>query len=150
MKRFSFLLSTLILLSCTSFTESDTLSDTSTDGGIEFYHSFSEGLAKAKETGKPIFLDAYAQWCGPCKWMAAKTFTKETVGEFYNKNFINVKLDAEKGEGLDFSRKYGIRAFPSLFFITPEGKVISKSEGALDEKQILKLGKKILSKYEGG
>ncbi|MCB0562753.1 MAG: thioredoxin family protein [Phaeodactylibacter sp.] len=36
-------------------------------------------LQMARESGKPIFADACTQWCGPCKWMAAHTFTREGV-----------------------------------------------------------------------
>ncbi len=42
---------------------------------IEFFHgTWQEGLQEAKKTGKPIFVDAYAKWCGPCKRMAKTTF----------------------------------------------------------------------------
>ncbi|HLU87988.1 MAG TPA: thioredoxin family protein, partial [Taishania sp.] len=41
---------------------------------------FEEGdwnsiVAKAQSANKPIFVDAYAVWCGPCKWMSATVFT---------------------------------------------------------------------------
>ena len=37
-------------------------------------------LKKAADQNKPIFVDAYTTWCGPCKWMAKNTFTDEKVG----------------------------------------------------------------------
>jgi thiol-disulfide isomerase/thioredoxin len=44
--------------------------------GIEFFHGpWSEALAKAKTEDRLIFVDAFASWCGPCKRMAAETFT---------------------------------------------------------------------------
>ena len=70
---------------------------------------FSDGtwfqlLEKAKKEDKVIFMDAYTTWCGPCKKMARETFTQKSVGEFYNTNFINVKMDMEKGEGIQLAR----------------------------------------------
>jgi len=43
-------------------------------------------VAMAKQENKLIFLDAYASWCGPCKWMAANMFTNDTIADYYNKN----------------------------------------------------------------
>lgn len=84
--------------------------------GIEFFHgTWEEVKAKAKEADKLVFVDAYTTWCGPCKRMAANIFPLPEVGEFYNANFINYKLDMEKGEGPDFARKYGVRAIPPLY-----------------------------------
>ena len=64
-----------------------------------FDGSWSEALTKARTESKLIFVDAYTSWCGPCKLMSNKVFTDKKVGKFYNDNFINVKLDVEKGEG---------------------------------------------------
>lgn len=80
--------------------------------------------------------------------MAAKSFTQKSVGDYYNKNFINVKLDGEKGQGLSFAQEFKVRAYPSLFFITHEGRVIEKIEGALDGSELLKVGSKVLNKHE--
>ena len=60
--------------------------------GIEFFHgSWDEALELAKKEHKAIFMDAYAEWCGPCKRMAKNIFTQKEVGDFFNKHFINVK-----------------------------------------------------------
>ena len=84
--------------------------------GIEFFHgSWDEAIEEAKKQEKIIFVDAYAIWCGPCKRMAKNVFPDEKVGEFYNKHFINMKLDMERGEGLKFRKKYPVSAFPTLF-----------------------------------
>ena len=72
--------------------------------GIQFSEgSWAEIKAKAKAEKKYIFVDAYAVWCGPCKWMAKEVFTDAKVGETYNKQFVSYKFDMEKGEGLDFA-----------------------------------------------
>ena len=86
--------------------------------GIEFDHlTFEEAKAKALEENKLIFIDAYTSWCGPCKRMAANVFTNEAVGAYFNENFINLKIDMEKGEGPAIGRKYRVAGYPTLLFV---------------------------------
>jgi len=84
----------------------------------------------AKKENKLIFLDAYASWCGPCKWMAANIFTNDTVADYYNEKFICAKIDMEKGEGITLAKKYEVRAYPTLLFISPDGEMVHKKVGA--------------------
>lgn len=115
--------------------------------GIVFHQgTWPEALAKAKESGQLIFVDAYTTWCGPCKLMSAKTFPDKSVGEFYNTHFLNVKLDMEKGEGLDFSDKYGVSAFPTLLYIDGEGQLVMKAVGYMDPAKFLDAGRSALKK----
>ncbi|MEO0899007.1 MAG: DUF255 domain-containing protein [Bacteroidota bacterium] len=113
--------------------------------GIQFEHgSWADALAKAKAEDKMIFMDAYTTWCGPCKWMTANVFPEEKVGEFYNKNFINVKMDMEKGEGPDLALTYGVRAYPSLLFINGEGELIHQAIGSRDAVKFVALGEEAM------
>lgn len=117
--------------------------------GIRFFEgTWDEAVAEAKRLDRIIFVDAYAVWCGPCKKMAADVFPDDKVGEFYNKNFINLKLDAEKGEGLKFREKYPISAFPTLFYIDYSGEVVQQVKGAQQIDGFIELGKKALTKID--
>lgn len=117
--------------------------------GIDFFHgTWEEAKEKARKEDKVIFVDAYAVWCGPCKRMAKNVFTQKSVGEFYNKYFINMKLDMEKGEGLEFRKKYPVSAFPTLFYIDYDGTIIQKVKGAQTVDNFLKLGQSVLNKID--
>jgi len=116
------------------------LSFSATSQGIEFFDgNYKDAFAKAEEEGKLVFVDAYAQWCGPCKRMAATTFKEASVGEFFNKEFINLKIDMEKGQGLEFRREYPVSAYPTLMFINGKGKLVHKATGAKDVEGIIQL-----------
>ena len=113
--------------------------------GIEFFKgTFEEALQEAKTQKKSIFLDAYAEWCGPCKQMAATVFTNEAVGEYYNKHFINLKIDMEKGEGPALSKKFAITAYPTLIYLDFDGKVLQNVRGAKNVEQFMNLAKTVL------
>jgi thiol-disulfide isomerase/thioredoxin len=114
--------------------------------GIEFFHGkWSEALEKAAKEDKLIFVDAYAKWCGPCKRMAAETFTQEKAGIFYNKHFINMKMDMEDSENLEFVEKYPVGSYPTLLFIDAKGKIVKKTVGFQDLPGLLSLGKSALA-----
>lgn len=112
---------------------------------IQFQHGpWQEILAKAAKENKLVFVDAYTTWCGPCKWMAANTFTDEAVAKFFNEHFINAKIDMEKGEGPEIAEKYQVRAYPTLLFISGTGELIHTAIGALDPAQFLELGNNVI------
>lgn len=91
--------------------------------------NFASLLAKAKELNKPILIDAYTDWCGPCKMLDKQVFEDETAGAYINKNFIAYKLDMEKGEGPIVAMKFRVNAYPSTLFLSPEGYLLTKQIG---------------------
>lgn len=103
---------------------------------IEFRDlSFKEGLEAAKKEAKPVFIDAYTTWCGPCKWMSANIFTDARVADYYNENYICLKIDMEKGEGLEIAKKYQVRAYPTLLYLDEGGERLLVSVGANRDPQ---------------
>ncbi len=110
--------------------------------GIKFEEgNFAALKAKAKKENKLIFMDAYTTWCGPCKLMAKNTFTQDKVGQFYNANFINSKIDMEKGEGVDIAKQYEVRAYPSYLFINGDGELIHRALGYFEADDFIQAGK---------
>jgi len=111
--------------------------------GINFEQgTWKEVVAKAKTENKIIFIDLYATWCGPCKKMDKETFADPTAGKYYNENFVNYKIDAEKGEGIDLAKKYEVKAYPTTIYIdaTTE-KPITTELGFCDASQFIERGK---------
>ncbi|MFI5221068.1 MAG: thioredoxin family protein [Bacteroidia bacterium] len=115
--------------------------------GIQFFQgTWKQALAKAKKEHKPIFLDLSASWCSPCKLLKKVTFTNPEVGDFYNKNFINVEFDGEKGDGDKLSDRFNIYGFPALFYIDENDKVIYRADGYKTPAALIELGKKVLAR----
>lgn len=109
--------------------------------GIEFFHgTFDEAKAESKKTGRLIFMDCFTTWCGPCKRLSSQVFTQEEVGNFFNKSFINVKFDMEKGEGPSIAKEYGISAYPTLLFIDGAGKLMHRKVGGTDPAGLIAEG----------
>jgi thioredoxin-related protein len=129
--------------------------------GITFEKgSWAEVVNKAKAENKYIFVDAYAEWCGPCKWMAKNVFTDAKVAELFNTKFVNYKFDMEKGEGPEFAKAYAVTAYPTLLFFNPNGELVHKVLGAQPADQLIMQSEKAMDpsqqifsmqkKYEAG
>lgn len=103
--------------------------------------SFKDLLAIAKKENKLLFVDAFTTWCGPCKLMAKNVFPQPAVGDFYNANFINSKIDMEKGEGIDLAKKYNVRAYPTYLFINGDGELIHRVTSYYDAPEFITVGK---------
>jgi thioredoxin 1 len=107
-------------------------------------NTFSTALKKAKAERKYIFVDAYAIWCGPCKQLKLTTFKDDKVADFFNKNFVNVAIDTEKGEGIKLALKWDVQEYPTLLILDYNGKVVFRSIGYLNAKQLIAFGKQAL------
>ncbi len=115
--------------------------------GIQFIEEdWKKALQQAKEQSKLIFLDAYTSWCGPCKLLKRNTFPDKNAGDFFNKNFINVAVDMEKGYGPALAQQYGVNAYPSLIIADAEGGIVVYTRGYINPKQLIEFGKYGLSR----
>lgn len=92
--------------------------------------TFSQVLQSIQKSDKLIFMDCYAVWCGPCKHMANNVFTLKKAGNYFNKKFVNMKIDMEKGEGIDLKKRYNVSLFPTFLIIDRNGEEIGRIVGA--------------------
>ena len=107
--------------------------------GIKFVESnFKEALTQAEQENKLLFMDCYTSWCGPCRLLANRVFPNDSIGQFFNKHFISLKVDMEKGEGPALARQYGVKAYPTLLFIDPSTQeIVSQVVGFRTVKALL-------------
>ncbi len=52
----------------------------------------------------------------------------------------------EKGEGIELAKKWDVNAYPTLLFFTPDGKMVMKQIGFVNGKNLVEIGKEVLSK----
>jgi len=100
--------------------------------------SYQEILDLAKTQNKIIMIDFITDWCKWCIETDRKVYTNPEVAGFANTNQINWKIDAEKGEGPDLAKKYGVKGFPTIIFTDADGVEIDRIYGYLPAEQFLK------------
>ena len=110
---------------------------------------FRAAMAQGAKKNKIVFIDAYTTWCGPCKLMDKSVFTDEKVLDFMNENFVNLKLDMERGDGQIVAQRYKVSAFPSFLFVNTEGELVHKGIGYQDADKFLSLASVALSANQG-
>lgn len=108
--------------------------------------AWSDALKQAKAQNKYIFVDAYASWCGPCKMLRATTFRNNKAAEFYNKNFVNISIDMEKGVGPQLAAAWQLQAYPTLIIFDPNGRPVLGSVGYINANDLIRFGQQALSK----
>lgn len=67
--------------------------------------SFDEAVAAQKKNAKPIFMDVYTDWCGPCKILDKNTFHDKAVVDYINANYYAVKFNGEGNAALTHKGK---------------------------------------------
>lgn len=96
---------------------------------------FDEAINLARKENKMVYIDCMTEWCGWCKVMDKNTFTNDEVASMLNDKFIALKIDMEKGYGVNLAMKYHIRSFPTTIIINSAGELIYKQSGYQDAKQ---------------
>ncbi|MCE3278674.1 MAG: thioredoxin-related protein [Bacteroidetes bacterium] len=67
------------------------------------WYSFSEAVSLQKKSPRPIMVDVYTSWCGPCKLMSKNTFGNPEIAKYLNENFYPVKFNAETYDSVSFN-----------------------------------------------
>lgn len=108
---------------------------------VIFEGSFDEAMKKAKEEKKDLFVDFYADWCGPCKMMATQVFVQPEVGDYFNARFICVKVNVDAKENKEIAKKYNVTALPTMVFVARDGKELRRITGTKDPVSFIKEAK---------
>ncbi len=88
-------------------------------------------FAQLKEDGKPIVIDFWATWCGPCKRMAPII---EQMAETYAGKVNIGKCDVE--ESVELATQFGITSIPTIVFLNANGELTSRIVGAQSKAKI--------------
>lgn len=83
------------------------------------------------KSDKPVFIDFWASWCGPCQMVAP--VIEELAEEEQNVKFAKVNVDEEP----DLARQFQIMSIPTMVLMK-DGKVVETTVGAQPKEDIIK------------
>lgn len=121
--------------------------------------SLDQALALQKSNPKPIMIDVYTSWCGPCKMLDKNTFQDPRVAKYLNENFYSVKFNAEGPDSVtyqgvtyknpnyqpnqpgrngvhEFTMALGVNSYPTIFFMDNVGQPLMPLVGYRTPAQI--------------
>jgi thioredoxin-related protein len=96
---------------------------------VETQDEMKAAQKKASDQMLMLFVDVYADWCGPCKMMDSEVFANPSVSEYMKDHYLGVKVDGESDFGRIFAAEQGLEGYPSMFVFSDEGELISKIVG---------------------
>ena len=94
-----------------------------------FNGTLKEALKESAKLNKPVFLKGYTTWCGFCLKLERTTLSDAEVTGYLNKNYINLNVDLEKGEGAEIARIFNVTVLPTMLVIASDGAVNKRIVG---------------------
>jgi len=127
----------LLLSPMTLIVANNNPESTTPTNNVEFFAgSFENAKATAGSEGKLFFVEFYADWCTPCKWMDKTTFKDVAVVSQLNDNYVPLKLDIESNEGQDLKTQYEVKILPTILIFNSKGRMIERIEKTLSSESM--------------
>lgn len=95
----------------------------------------------AKNEGKLVMIDFWAEWCAACKELDHKSFSQPQLYNYINEHFIPLKIDGTKitDDIKEIWERYSVLGLPTVLFISPDGKELGRFEAFRSAEQILSI-----------
>ena len=109
---------------------------------VRWASSFDHALEQAGAEQKYVMVDFFTSWCGWCKVLDAKTYRDGRVVSRTD-GMVSVKVDAEAQT--DLARRYGVRAYPTIVFLNPDGSMRRRIQGYKGPEDFVPILDEVLS-----
>jgi thioredoxin-related protein len=109
--------------------------------------NLKEAIKKAGAEGKLSFVEFYASWCGPCKWMERTTLSNPEVSSYINENYVAVKVNIDDFDGYAWKQQYDVEVLPTILIFNSKGTLVERIEETVGPTKLIKVLKNHNSAY---
>lgn len=104
---------------------------------INWLSSYDQALGESEHSGKPVFVDCFADWCVWCHILDDEVYSNPKVIRFLQ-NYIPLRIDIEdQKEGTRLAEQFRIEGLPLLLVIDSNGKLLNRISGFLDADALI-------------
>ena len=103
------------------------------------WRGWDEGLREARQSGRPVLVDVYTDWCGFCRRMDREVYSRADVREYLESRFVPIKLDAESDAAAQYegrswtyrslAARFRVTGYPTTVFLKPTGQHVINVPG---------------------
>lgn len=98
-------------------------------GELTWYQDdFDAASAEAEASGKPLLIDMYADWCGPCRTLGEEYFTSEEMYPVLS-SFVLLRIDVDNPEMARYAQRYNVSSIPCVVIAEHDGTEIDRIVG---------------------
>ncbi len=99
------------------------------DVKMNYVYSMEEALKLARQNGKPVFFNCFADWAVPCHAMNKAVFSDRKFCDFMDKNFVNLFMEMTSAAAKPVAEMYGVKSFAHFLVLDKNGDVLLRIIG---------------------
>jgi thiol:disulfide interchange protein len=115
---------------------------------VTFRTSWEQAAGEARESGKVIFADFYADWCGPCRAMDKEVFSRQEFAAALEPMAVPLRVDLQSEAGAALAARYNVEFIPNYIVLQADGEVLARGDGEISGDRLLNMVRDAAQKAE--